>query len=91
MVFIQPVYRSRDPVLHESLTKVEQIPKLKPGQPQVRKQLLLVDIVHRIYRLEFQDDLTFDDNVRSEPFVKPDATILDLEWEPAAPLPSHVA
>lgn len=66
-----------DSVPHECLAEVEQKPEFESGQRQIGEHLLLVCAAHGLNRLQFQDDLALNDEIRAESLVNADPLILD--------------
>jgi len=61
---------SGDTVLHQCLAKIQQIPQLHSRQAKVSQQLLLMSWMNIFDRFQFEDHLSFNDQVGAKPLLK---------------------
>jgi hypothetical protein len=68
-----------DPIAHERLAEVEQIPEFEARETEIRQQLLLVRRGHPLDRLQLHNGESFDNQICPKAFVKRLAAILDSD------------
>ena len=73
MIFSEAVDGSRDAVLHDSRTEVQQKTELHVGEPQVSQELLLMGVVGRFHGLQFHNDLALSYDIGAKSLIESDS------------------
>ena len=76
-IFFKSVHRPGDAIFHEDLAEIQQKTQLAPAQTQVRLDLFAVSGRGGLHRLQLEDHLSLNHDVRPKAFVELHSIVFD--------------